>query len=60
MENNHLLKLEVYLTPASNKPVLVRELWLHPDISVPFNKISETMRFLFGVQCVVVFNSSIV
>lgn len=60
MENNHSVRIEVYMNNLANKPCFVRELWLHPDIAIPFNRITEVMRFLFGRQCLVRFSSSVV
>lgn len=42
------------------KPCFVRELWLNPSIGIPFNRITEVLRFLYGNQCMVRFSSSIV
>lgn len=57
MNNNHCVSITVYMNQDSVKPVLLRELYLHGDIDVPYNRIVSVMRFLYGSQCVVCFKS---
>lgn len=47
--------INVYLHKEVNKPIFARVLHVDPSIQIPFNKLIESFRILFGEKCVVEF-----
>lgn len=59
MENNLHLRIQVFIKQDSPRPVFERVLYLHPDISVKYTELMNSFRFLFGSECVVRIESTI-
>ena len=54
------LQIKVFLSSLADKPVFERILSLPSTVNVPYSQLESSLRFLFGLKCLVSFNVSMV
>lgn len=59
MKKNLNLRISVFMNTAAQKAVFIRDLYLSPVEVVPYTQISDALRYLFGTDCVIKFESVI-
>lgn len=54
------LQVKVFLTGSSDRPVFERIVSLSHSTVVPYSQLEDSLRFMFGLKCVVSFNIQLV
>lgn len=59
MTKNHSLRIKVFYQATSSKSCYERIVELPHAVTIPYNQLCDSLRFLYGSQCVIQFESSL-
>ena len=54
------LQVKVFVSPQADRPVFERLVSIPHGMVIPFSSLEDSLRFLFGLKCVVQFSMSMV
>lgn len=54
------LQIKVFLSPCADKHVFERIVSVPNGMVIPFSVLEDSLRFLFGLKCVVSFRLSVI